>query len=153
MSKARIRKMNLPDAPKPTRAVRAEDPRDIERGKRIMEHKEFNFSNSKNFKVIFWDEARLCKLRRLWNEGCPITEIARECGCDREKALARVDYEVRSGNLERRHKAVSAEDKAKIYKLFKAGMTRDQLAKDFKIHKGSINRIVRKMREKEGKKK
>lgn len=152
MSQARIRKTNLPDAPKPTRAVRAEDPRDIEKAKRVIEHRELHLQKDREFVVHFWDEARLCKLRRLWNEGYAVSYIARECGCGEKKCANRLSYEIKVGRIKKRNEYVSEENKAKIYKLYNAGMSSVQLAKEFKIHKNSVSRIVRKMREKEGKK-
>ena len=70
MSVAKVKKMNLPDAPKPTRAMKVVDPREKERQQRLQEAQgkglNLKLRIDEGKPLCFWDKARLAKLRRLW---------------------------------------------------------------------------------------
>lgn len=148
MSQARVRKMVLPDAPKPTKAVRAEDPRDIDRGRRIREMKEINLRNESqridNGKhLCFWDKSRTGKLIRLWNEGYPIKEIARECGASPDVTKNRISYEVKCGRIKSRKRTLTNDEREKICKLRKSGMAIYMIAKDMKCSTKTVMNVIK----------
>ncbi len=142
---ARVRKMNLPDAPKPTRSVKYQDPRDKEREQRLREAQGKSYEMRKRNEgkpIRFWDEARVAKLRRLWNEGESSNYIAREVGADIKTVQNRLTVEIRAGRLESRKRPMTKEEVEKIYRLFDAGMTRKQIAKDLRRAPLTIQKIL-----------
>jgi DNA-binding NarL/FixJ family response regulator len=145
MAEARVRKMNLPDAPKPTRSVKYQDPRDKEREQRLREAQGKSYEMRKRNEgkpIRFWDEARVAKLRRLWNEGESSNYIAREVGADIKTVQNRLTVEIRAGRLESRKRPMTDEEVEKIYRLFDAGMTRKQIAKDLRRAPLTIQKIL-----------
>lgn len=143
MSVARMKKMNLPDAPKPTKAVKTTDPREMERQQRLLEAR--GRLNNKNDKVKpkdFWDKARMAKLRRLWIEGWPVKHIARECGAEEKVTQNRITMEIQYGRLESRRRDLTAEDIERIYRLRDAGMSIKLIAKDMKRSAVRIKKIL-----------
>ena len=146
MAVARVKKMNLPDAPKPTRATKAYDPREKEREQRLQEA----CGKGLNMKVridegkplCFWDRARVSKLRRLWNEGYPVKYIARECGAQEKATHNKITQEISYGRLEPRRKDLSAEDIERIYRLRDAGMSIKLIAKDMKRSAVRVKKIL-----------
>lgn len=145
MAVARVRKMNLPDAPEPTRSVKYQDPREKEREQRLREAQGKSYEMRKRNEgkpIRFWDEARLAKLRRLWNEGEPSNYIAREVGADIKTVQNRLTVEIRAGRLESRKRPMTKEEVEKIYRLFDAGMTRKQIAKDLRRAPLTIQKIL-----------
>ena len=148
MSQARVKRINLPDAPKPTKAVRAEDPRDIDRGRRIREMKEINLRNEAqridNGKhLCFWDKSRSGKLIRLWNEGCPIKEIARECGANPDVTKNRISYEIKCGRIKTRKRTLTDDEREKICKMRDSGMKIQMIAKDMKCSTKTVMNILK----------
>lgn len=143
MAKAKIRKMNLPDAPSPTKAVRYKDPREIERAKRIQEHHGINLNQSRSRQLCFWDSARVARLRRMWEEGYPVKYIARECGADLVVCQNRITYEINCGRLEPRQTRISPEEKERIYRLYDAGVKIPQIAKDMKRSAYRIQKVLK----------
>jgi hypothetical protein len=145
MAEARVRKMNLPDAPKPTRSVKYQDPRDKEREQRLREAQGKSYEMRKRNEgkpIRFWDEARVAKLRRLWNEGESSNYISREVGADIKTVQNRLTVEIRAGRLESRKRPMTDEEVEKIYRLFDAGMTRKQIAKDLRRAPLTIQKIL-----------
>jgi hypothetical protein len=145
MAVARVRKMNLPDAPKPTRSVKYQDPRDKEREQRLREAQGKSYEMRKRNEgkpIRFWDEARVAKLRRLWNEGESSNYISREVGADIKTVQNRLTVEIRAGRLESRKRPMTDEEVEKIYRLFDAGMTRKQIAKDLRRAPLTIQKIL-----------
>ena len=145
MAVARVRKMNLPYAPKPTRSVKYQDPRDKEREQRLREAQGKSFEMRKRNEgkpIRFWDEARVAKLRRLWNEGESSNYIAREVGADIKAVQNRLTVEIRAGRLESRKRPMTEEEVEKIYRLFDAGMTKKQIAKDLRRSPLTIQKIL-----------
>jgi len=150
MAVARIRKIHLPDAPEPTRPVKYQDPREKEREQRIKESQgkglEMLKRNGNERKPIrFWDEARLAKLRRLWNSGEPSNYIAREVGADKKAVQNRITMEIKAGRLESRKRPMTKEEIEKIYRMRDAGMTRKQIAKDLRRSPLTIKKILEEM--------
>lgn len=140
--------MVLPDAPKPTKAVRAEDPREVDRGRRIREMKEMKLvspsqkiDNGKQ--LCFWDKARVGKLQRLWNEGCPLKEIARECGASPEVAKNRISYEIKCGRINSRKRTLTDDERKTIRKIRKSGVSVQMIAKDFKCSTKTVLNILK----------
>ena len=117
--------MNLPDAPKPTRAVKAVDPREKERQQRLQEAQgkglNLKLRIDEGKPLCFWDKARLAKLRRLWEEGFQIPYIARETGCTSSSCKDRIRYEIKQGRLENRRKDATTEQITSIVNRYKAG--------------------------------
>ena len=143
MSVARLKKMNLPDAPKPTKAVKTVDPREKERQQRLLEAR--GRLNSKNERVkpkVFWDKARMAKLRRLWIEGYPVKHIARECGAEVKETQNKITQEILWGRLESRRRDLTADDIERIYRLRDAGMSIKLIAKDMKRSAVRIKKIL-----------
>lgn len=159
MSKAFVKRMVLPDAPKPTKSMRVDDPRDKERAMRLMEHHEIDLQrltpNGKKKtgpqKAWFWDDARVTKLRRMYNEGYPVKEIARECGARNVNACQeKINKEIAAGNLERRNKRLSAEDIRKIVDMRETGMRVQDIAKDLRTTKDSVKGVLYRYYKKQG---
>jgi len=145
MAEARVRKMNLPDAPKPTRSVKYQDPREKEREQRLKEAQGKSLEMRKRNEgkpIRFWDEARLAKLRRLWNEGESTNYIAREVGADIKAVQNRITVEIRGGRLESRKRPMTEEEVEKIYRMRDAGMSRKQIAKDMRRSPHTIIKIL-----------
>ena len=155
MSKAYVKKMVLPDAPKPTKPMRVDYPREKERALRLMEHHEINLNPKNKAKpgpqgAWFWDKARLSKLRRMYNEGYPVKEIARECGASSENACQlRINKEIASGVLKPRKRHFSDDEKQKMVEMRKAGMLLQDIAKDFKTSKDNVKQILYRYRKKQ----
>ena len=148
MSQARVRKMVLPNAPKQTKAVRVEDPREVDRGRRIREMKEMKLvspsqkiDNGKQ--LCFWDKARVGKLQRLWNEGCPIKEIARECGANPDVTKNRISYEIKCGRIKTRKRTLTDDEREKICKMRDSGMKIQMIAKDMKCSTKTVMNILK----------
>lgn len=146
MSVARVKKMNLPDAPKPTRSVKYSDPWEKERGEKWQESEGKDLCNLHNGpvkKIQFWDNARLAKLRRLWKEGCPISEIARECGAELTATQNRITLEISYGRVESRKRKLTQDDIERIYRLRDAGMSIKLIAKDMRRSTVTINKVLK----------
>ena len=139
-------KRKLPDAPKPTRAMKAYDPREKERQQRLQEA----CGKGLNMKVridegkplCFWDRARVSKLRRLWNEGYPVKYIARECGAQEKATQNKITQEISYGRLEPRRKDISTEEVERIYRLRDAGMSIKLIAKDMKRSAVRVKKVL-----------
>lgn len=142
MPKAKIKKMNLPDAPSPTKAVRYKDPREIERQKRIQEHNNINFDKSRDKRLCFWDSARTAKLRRLWEEGFTVSYIAREVGCEESVCRDRIRYEIKCGRAKRRRKEATEEQVQSIINRYKAGENITAISKEMMLSRYYVTNIL-----------
>ena len=144
MSGAKVRKMNLPDAPKPTKPYKYVDPREKERQQRLAEHKSLNLVGiTKSTPLCFWDKARQARLRRLWEEGWKVSHIARECGCTESVCRDRIRYEIKCGRLERRRKEVTEEQIRSMVSRYKAGMSLNNIAKEMLLSRYQVTSILK----------
>lgn len=143
MAKARVKKMNLPDAPKPTKAVKAFDPREKERQQRLAEHRDLRLRIDEGKILCFWDKARVSKLRRLWEEGYTVAYIAREVGCSPKTAQGRLEYELKCGRIEKRLQRASPEQVDSIVNRFKAGESVNTISKEMKMSRYRITEILK----------
>ena len=144
MSGAKVRKMNLPDAPKPTKPYKYVDPREKERQQRLAEHKSLNLVGiTKSTPLCFWDKARQSRLRRLWEEGWKVSHIARECGCTEPVCRDRIRYEIKCGRLERRRKEVTEEQIQSMVSRYKAGMSLNNIAKEMLLSRYQVTSILK----------
>jgi DNA-binding CsgD family transcriptional regulator len=152
MPKAKIKKKKLPDAPPPTKPIRVEDPREIERAKRIREGRSINFDKDNKTFSPFWDDARLSKMRRMWEEGYLVKDIAREIGCVNVKQCHnRIGKEIEAGRLVVRKNAISQEDIDGIEMRYRAGMACKEIARDTKISMTTVYKVIKHIRRKEKK--
>ena len=150
MSKATVRKMNLPDAPKPTKPFHYIDPRDKERQQRLQEHRDLNLVAIKEGKPLcFWDSARKAKLKRLWEEGENVKTIAREVGCSESICRDRIRYEMKCGRIEKRRKEVTEEQIQSIVSRYKAGMSLNNIAKEMLLSRYQVTNILKEQGEKQ----
>ena len=150
MSGAKLRKMNLPDAPKPTKPYHYVDPREKERQQRLAEHKSLNLIGiTKSSPLCFWDKARQARLRRLWEEGWQVKHIARECGCTESVCRDRIRYEIKCGRLERRRKEVTEEQIRSIVSRYKAGESLNNIAKEMLLSRYHVTNILKEQGEKQ----
>lgn len=144
MSKATVKKMVLPDAPKPTKPFHYVDPREKERQQRLAEHKSLNLNGiTKTTPIFFWDKARQARLRRLWEEGWQVKYIARECGCTESVCRDRIRYEIKCGRLERRRKEVTEEQIQSIVSRYKAGESLNNIAKEMLMSRYHVTNILK----------
>lgn len=143
-AKASVRKMILPDAPKPTKPFHYVDPREKERQQRLAEHKSLNLVGiTKSAPLCFWDKARQARLRRLWEEGWQVKHIARECGCTESVCRDRIRYEIKCGRLERRRKEVTEEQTRSIVSRYKAGESLNNIAKEMLMSRYQVTNILK----------
>ena len=150
MSKATVRKMNLPDAPKPTKPFHYIDPRDKERQQRLQEHRDLNLVAIKEGKPLcFWDSARKAKLKRLWEEGESVKTIAREVGCSESICRDHIRYEMKCGRIEKRRKEVTEEQIQSIVSRYKAGMSLNNIAKEMLLSRYQVTNILKEQGEKQ----
>lgn len=144
MSKATVKKMVLPDAPKPTKPFHYVDPREKERQQRLAEHKNLNLIGiTKSSPLCFWDKARQARLRRLWEDGWQVKHIARECGCTESVCRDRIRYEIKCGRLERRRKEVTDEQIQSIISRYKAGESLNNIAKEMLMSRYQVTNILK----------
>lgn len=144
MSKANVKKMVLPDAPKPTKPFHYIDPREKERQQRLAEHKNLNLIGiTKSSPLCFWDKARQARLRRLWEDGWQVKHIARECGCTESVCRDRIRYEIKCGRLERRRKEVTDEQIQSIVSRYKAGESLNNIAKEMLMSRYQVTNILK----------
>lgn len=144
MSGAKVRKMNLPDAPKPTKPFHYVDPREKERQQRLAEHKNLNLIGiTKSAPLCFWDKARQSRLRRLWEEGWQVKHIARECGCTESVCRDRIRYEIKCGRLERRRKDVTEEQIRSIVSRYNVGESLNNIAKEMLLSRYHVTNILK----------
>ena len=150
MSGAKVKKMNLPDAPKPTKAYKYVDPREKERQQRLAEHKNLNLIGiTKSSPLCFWDKARQAKLKRLWEEGENVKTIAREVGCSESICRDRIRYEIKCGRVEKRRKEVTEEQIQSIVSRYKAGMSLNNIAKEMLLSRYQVTNILKEQGEKQ----
>lgn len=143
MSGAKVRKMNLPDAPKPTKPFHYVDPRDKERQQRLQEHRDLNLVAIKEGKPLcFWDSARKAKLKRLWEEGYSVKYIAREVGCAESVCRDRIRYEIKCGRVEKRRKKVTEEQIQSMINRYKAGMSLTMISKEMMMSRKKVTDIL-----------
>lgn len=143
MSEARVKKMVLPDAPKPTRAYRFVDPREKERQQRLAEHRDLNLVGIKEGKPpCFWDSARKAKLKRLWEEGFNVKTIAREVGCTESVCRDRIRYEIKCKRLEKRRQELTEEQVQSMISRYKAGMSLNMIAKEMMMSRKKVTGIL-----------
>lgn len=146
MSVAKVKKMNLPDAPKPTRAMKVVDPREKERQQRLQEAQgkglNLKLRIDEGKPLCFWDKARLAKLRRLWEEGFQVAYIARETGCTPSSCKDRIRYEIKQGRLENRRKDATSEQIQSIINRYKAGESIQLIAKEMKMSRYRVTNIL-----------
>jgi len=143
MSGAKVRKMNLPDAPKPTKPYKYVDPREKERQQRLAEHKNLNLIGiTKSTPLCFWDKARQARLRRLWEEGWKVSYIARECGCTESVCRDRIRYEIKCGRLEKRRQEVTEEQIQSMISRYEAGMSLNMIAKEMMMSRKKVTMIL-----------
>ena len=143
-AKASVRKMNLPDAPKPTKPFHYVDPREKERQQRLAEHKNLNLIGiTKSSPLCFWDKARQSRLRRLWEEGWQVKHIARECGCTESVCRDRIRYEIKCGRLGRRRKDVTEEQIRSIVSRYKAGESLNNIAKEMLLSRYHVTNMLK----------
>ena len=144
MSKATVKKMKLPDAPKPTKPYRYIDPREKERQQRLVEHKNLNLIGiTKSSPLCFWDKARQARLRRLWEDGWQVKHIARECGCTESVCRDRIRYEIKCGRLEKRRQEVTEEQIQSIVSRYKAGESLNNIAKEMLLSRYHVTNILK----------
>lgn len=135
--------MNLPDAPKPTKPYKYVDPREKERQQRLAEHKNLNLIGiTKSAPLCFWDKARQSRLRRLWEEGCQVKYIARECGCTESVCRDRIRYEIKCGRLEKRRQEVTEEQVQSMISRYEAGMSLNMIAKEMMMSRKKVTMIL-----------
>jgi hypothetical protein len=150
MPKAKIKKKKLPDAPPPTKPIRVEDPREIERAKRIREGRNINFDKDNKTFSPFWDDARISKMRRMWEEGYLVKDIAREIGCVNIKQCHnRIDREIREGRLFRRKNTITQDDIDGIEMRYQAGMACKEIAKETKLSMTTVYKVIKRIRREE----
>lgn len=149
MSEARVKKMVLPDAPKPTRAVKYVDPREKERQQRLSEHRNIVLGVRSEIPLCFWDSARKSKLKRLWEEGWQVKYIAREVGCAESVCRDRIRYEIKCGRLDKRHKDADEETIKSIVNRFKAGESLNTISKEMKMSRYFVTKILEEKGEKQ----
>ena len=145
MSGAKVRKMNLPDAPKPTKPYKYVDPREKERQQRLAEHKNLslNLVGIRDGKPLcFWDSARKAKLKRLWEEGYSVKYIAREVGCAESVCRDRIRYEIKCGRVEKRRKEVTEEQIQSMINRYKAGMSLTMISKEMMMSRKKVTDIL-----------
>lgn len=146
MSVAKVKKMNLPDAPKPTKAMKVVDPREKERQQRLQEAQgkglNLKLRIDEGKPLCFWDKARLAKLRRLWEEGFQIPYIARETGCTPSSCKDRIRYEIKQGRLENRRKDATSEQIQSIINRYQAGESIQLIAKEMKMSRYRVTNIL-----------
>ena len=143
MSEARVKKMVLPDAPKPTKAYRFVDPREKERQQRLAEHRDLNLVGIKEGKPLcFWDSARKAKLKRLWEEGFNVKTIAREVGCTESVCRDRIRYEIKCKRLEKRRQELTEEQVQSMISRYKAGMSLNMIAKEMMMSRKKVTGIL-----------
>ena len=143
MSGAKVRKMNLPDAPKPTKPFHYVDPRDKERQQRLQEHRDLNLVAIKEGKPLcFWDTARKAKLKRLWEEGFNVKTIAREVGCTESVCRDRIRYEIKCKRLEKRRQELTEEQVQSMISRYKAGMSLNMIAKEMMMSRKKVTYIL-----------
>lgn len=143
MSGAKVRKMNLPDAPKPTKPFHYVDPRDKERQQRLQEHRDLNLVAIREGKPLrFWDSARKAKLKRLWEEGYSVKYIAREVGCAESVCRDRIRYEIKCGRVEKRRKEVTEEQIQSMINRYKAGMSLTMISKEMMMSRKKVTDIL-----------
>ena len=143
MSGAKVRKMNLPDAPKPTKPFHYVDPRDKERQQRLQEHRDLNLVAIREGKPLyFWDSARKAKLKRLWEEGYSVKYIAREVGCAESVCRDRIRYEMKCGRVEKRRKEVTEEQIQSMINRYKAGMSLTMISKEMMMSRKKVTDIL-----------
>ena len=145
MSGAKLRKMNLPDAPKPTKPYKYVDPREKERQQRLAEHKNLspNLVGIRDGKPLcFWDKARKAKLKRLWEEGENVKTIAREVGCAESVCRDRIRYEMKCGRVEKRRKEVTEEQIQSMINRYKAGMSLTMISKEMMMSRKKVTDIL-----------
>lgn len=150
MSQAKIKVKHLPDAPKPTKAVRYCDPREKERQQRLAEHRELNLKISEGKTLCFWDKARVSKLHRLWNEGFSVKYITREVAAPSVKVTQKkLDYEIKCGRIKARRKRLTKDEISKIMRMKKAGMKPIEIAKDMRVSACCIRKVIKRVEEKQ----
>ena len=143
MSEARVKKMVLPDAPKPTKPFHYVDPRDKERQQRLQEHRDLNLVAIKEGKPLcFWDTARKAKLKRLWEEGFNVKTIAREVGCTESVCRDRIRYEIKCKRLEKRRQELTEEQVQSMISRYKAGMSLNMIAKEMMMSRKKVTYIL-----------
>ena len=143
MSEARVKKMVLPDAPKPTKPFHYVDPRDKERQQRLQEHRDLNLVAIKEGKPLcFWDSARKAKLKRLWEEGFNVKTIAREVGCTESACRDRIRYEIKCKRLEKRRQELTEEQVQSMISRYKAGMSLNMIAKEMMMSRKKVTGIL-----------
>ena len=143
MSEARVKKMVLPDAPKPTKPFHYVDPRDKERQQRLQEHRDLNLVAIKEGKPLcFWDTARKAKLKRLWEEGFNVKTIAREVGCTESVCRDRIRYEIKCKRLEKRRQELTEEQVQSMISRYKAGMSLNMIAKEMMMSRKKVTGIL-----------
>lgn len=143
MSEARVKKMVLPDAPKPTKPFHYVDPRDKERQQRLQEHRDLNLVAIKEGKPLcFWDSARKAKLKRLWEEGFNVKTIAREVGCTESVCRDRIRYEIKCKRLEKRRQELTEEQVQSMISRYKAGMSLNMIAKEMMMSRKKVTGIL-----------
>lgn len=143
MSGAKVKKMVLPDAPKPTKPYKYVDPREKERQQRLAEHKSLNLIGiTKSAPLCFWDKARQARLRRLWKEGWQVKYIARECGCTESVCRDRIRYEIKCGRLEKRRQETTEEQIQSMISRYEAGMSLNMIAKEMMMSRKKVTMIL-----------
>ena len=143
MSEARVKKMVLPDAPKPTKPFHYVDPRDKERQQRLQEHRDLNLVAIKEGKPLcFWDSARKARLKRLWEEGFNVKTIAREVGCTESVCRDRIRYEIKCKRLEKRRQELTEEQVQSMISRYKAGMSLNMIAKEMMMSRKKVTYIL-----------
>lgn len=143
MSGAKVRKMVLPDAPKPTKPFHYVDPRDKERQQRLQEHRDLNLVAIKEGKPLcFWDSARKAKLKRLWEEAFNVKTIAREVGCTESVCRDRIRYEIKCKRLEKRRQELTEEQVQSMISRYKAGMSLNMIAKEMMMSRKKVTGIL-----------
>ena len=93
--------------------------------------------------LCFWDKSRSGKLIRLWNEGCPIKEIARECGANPDVTKNRISYEIKCGRIKTRKRTLTDDEREKICKMRDSGMKIQMIAKDMKCSTKTVMNILK----------
>ena len=141
---ARVKNINLPPAPKPTKAAKAVDPREKERQQRLEEAqgRRLHMRIDEGKPLCFWDKARLAKLRRLWEEGFQIPYIAREVGSTPSSCKERIRYEIKCGRMENRRKEATTEQITSIVNRYKAGESINTISKEMKMSRYRVTNIL-----------
>lgn len=95
-------------------------------------------------KPPMWTNDKINKLKRLHKEGYTIKEISREVALSEKQVLNKIYYLIRLGQLQKRNKYLTGEQRKKAIDMYKHGMTQKAIGKHFGVSQASISATLRK---------